>query len=397
MKKTIIMSLATAAALNASTIEDVLNEGTLTGQFRAAYADQDNALGADTYGTSLGGMLKYETVSWNGVKAGLSAYLSQKLPFATGNNEKANGDLFAEGTKSYLYLGEAYLDYSSDEFTLRIGRQQINTPFADTDDIRMQPNTFEAAIASYKVFEDTTLVGGYINRFAGYDSGNNISKFKKLDGADSKGAAMVGAMNESIENLALQGWYYKVDRFTNVFYTDAGYSIPLNESAGIELAGQFGYFSEENNSGIEGNVCGIGATLNVGMVAMSATYNKTFNDPGKAITNGFGGGPYYTSMEETTIDGLEDARAYQLNTELDMSEIGIDGLKLAVLYGNFKGKSQGLDARVSEYDAVVAYTFNDAISADMSYAMIKDKNKNFSELGTNGGYNRFLLRMNYSF
>ncbi|MDD2265293.1 OprD family outer membrane porin [Sulfuricurvum sp.] len=397
MKKTIMMGLATATALNASAIEDVVKEGTLVGQIRAAYVVQNNALDSDTYGTSLGGMLKYETVPWNGVKAGFAAYLSQKLPFVTGNNEKANGDLFAADAKSYLYLGEAYLDYTTEEFALRIGRQQINTPLADTDDIRMHPNTFEAAMASYKGFEGTILVGGYITRFAGYDSGNDISKFKKLDGVESKGAAIVGATNESIENLALQGWYYKIDHVANVFYTDAGYGIVLNESAGVELAGQFGHFSEENNSGIEGNVYGIGATLNVGMMALGATYNKTFNDTGKAVSNGFGGGQYYTSMEETTIDGFEDARAYQLTTELDMGAIGIEGLKLAALYGSFKGKRQGLDARVSEYDAVAAYAFNDAICADMSYAMIKDKNKNFSELGTDGGYDRFLLRLNYSF
>jgi hypothetical protein len=397
MNKAIMMSMATAAALNASSIENVFKEGTLTGQIRAAYVDQDNALDVDTYATSIGGILKYETMSWNGTKAGIAGYFSQKLPFATGNNEKANGDLFAADAKSYVYLGEAYLDYSTEEFALRIGRQQIDTPFAQTDDIRMHTNTFEAAMASYKGYEETTLIGGYISRFAGYDSGDDISKFKKLDGANSKGAAALGVLNESIENLALQGWYYGIDNLANVFYTDAGYSIPVNESMGIELAGQFGHFSEENNSGIDGNVYGIGATLNVGMVAVGATYNKTFNDTGKAISNGFGGGPYYTSMEETTIDGFEDARAYQLSTEFDMSTVGIEGLKLAALYGNFKGKLQGLDAKVSEYDAVVAYTFNDAICADMSYAMIKDKNKNTSELGTDGGYNRFLLRLNYSF
>lgn len=397
MKRTLIVSLAVASALNGANIDEAFKTGKVSGQIRAAYVNQDNALDPDTYGTSLGGQLKYETGAWNDIKLGVAAYISQKLPFATGNGEKANNDLFANNADSYVYLGEAYVDYSINDFSFRIGRQQIDTPLADTDDIRMHPNTFEAAIATYKGFEGTTIVGGAVKRFAGYDSGNDISEFKKLDGADSRGAAIAGIINESVENLAVQGWVYSIDNMTNILYTDAVYTVPLSETTGLEFAGQFGHFNEKQNSGIDGNVYGVGASFNIDMITVGVAYNKATNDNSKAIVNGFGGGAYYTSMEEMTIDGLEDARAYQINTQLDMSNAGIEGLTLAVLYGNFKGKMQGLDAKVTEYDVVVAYTLNENICADMSYASLNDKNKNSSETGTDGGYDRFLVRLNYSF
>lgn len=397
MKKTTLIALTVVTALSAGNIDDAFKSGKVSGQIRAAYVSQDNALSPDTYGTSLGGQLKYETGTWNDIKLGAAAYISQKLPFATGDGDKANNDLFANDADSYVYLGEAYVDYSVNDFGLRIGRQQIDTPLADTDDIRMHPNTFEAAIATYKGFAGTTLVGGVVKCFAGHDSGNDISKFKKLDGADSHGAAVAGIMNESIENLALQGWYYGIDNMANVFYTDATYTVVLSETSGVELAGQFGQFNESKNSAIDGNVYGVGANFTIESVTVGAAYNSVSSDSGKSIVNGFGGGPYFTSMEEMTIDGVEDAKAYRFNAELEMSALGIEGLKLAALYGNFKGKIQGLDAKVREFDVVLAYVLNENISADMSYATIDDKNKNTGNTGMDGAYDRFLVRLNYSF
>jgi len=397
MKKTLLVGIAAVTALSGADIDEALKTGKVSGQIRAAYVNQNNALGTDTYATSLGGQFKYETGTWNNINLGIAAYISQKLPFATGNNEKANNDLFADNAASYVYLGEAYADYTRNDFSLRIGRQKIDTPLADTDDIRMHPNTFEAAIATYKGFEGSTLVGGVVKRFAGYDSDNDISKFKKLDGLDSHGAAVVGITNESIENLALQGWYYGIDNIANVLYADATYAKELSETSGIEITAQYGQFNELQNSTIDGNVYGVGVSFNIDMLRVGAAYNKVSSGSGKAIANGFGGGPYFTSMEETTVDGLEDAKAYQFNAELDMSDAGIEGAKLAVLYGKFKGKTEGSDARVSEFDVVLAYDINENVSADMSYATIDDKNKNTGDSGTDGGYDRFLLRLTYNF
>jgi hypothetical protein len=92
----------------------------------------------------------------------------------------------------------------------RIGRQLIDTPLANTDDIRMHPNTFEAAIATYSGIDKTTLIGGCIKRWAGYDSGDDISEFKRLNRGNSNGSSLFGVTNESIENLALQGGITKL-------------------------------------------------------------------------------------------------------------------------------------------------------------------------------------------
>lgn len=398
MKKVIVLGMVAIAALNGASFDETFKAGKISGQLRTAYVSQDNAIDTDTYGTSLGGQLKYETGSWNDIKLGVAAYISQKIDFATGDVDqgKANNDLFANNAKSYVYVGEAYIDYSANDFSLRVGRQLLDTPLADTDDIRMHPNSFEAAIATYSGLDKTTLVGGYVKRYAGYDSGDDISEFKRLDGIDSKGAAVFGVIHESIENLAVQGWYYGIDNLSNVLYTDAAYTIQLSEIIGVELSGQYGHFSEKQASTIDGNIYGVGAALNTGALTLGATYNKTANDDGKAIVNGFGGGPYFTSMEEMTIDSMEDAKAYQLSAKVDLAGVGLDGVKLTAFYGSFK--STPMDINVKETDLIAAYEMSEALTAEMSYAMIDDKNTNRSEDGLyDGGYDRFLVRLSYSF
>lgn len=400
MKKSVILSMAAVAALSASSIDEAFVAGKASGQIRAAYVSQENDASEDTYGTSLGGILKYETADWNGLKLGVGAYISQKLHFATGDADenKANPDLFGEDTKSYAYVGEAYVDYTMGDLNLKVGRQLIDTPFADTDDIRMHPNTFEAAIATYSGLEGTTLVGGYVTRMAGYDSGDDISKFKKL-GEASDGAVVLGAINEGVENLALQGWYYGADKVADLYYADAVYAIPFSETMGLELTAQYAMFKEDKDAtgaetNIDGNVYGIGAAFNVGALTLGAAYNRGSNDDGKSPPIGFGGGPYLTSMEEMTIEGMNDVKAYQLSAELDMANAGLEGVTLTALYGNFKSDTDG--TKVIETDFIASMELGEAISGDISYAMIDDKNKNFDG-GNDAGYDRFLVRLNYNF
>lgn len=405
MKKMVVMSLAAAAVLSASNIDEAFKTGKASGQIRAAYVNQDNALDPDTYGTSLGGQLKYVTGSWNDIKLGVAAYISQKLPFASGNGDKLNADFFDADGDSFVYLGEAYIDYSANDFNLRVGRQQIETPFAHTDDVRMLPNSFEAAIASYSGIENTTVLAGYARRWAGYDSptGHNdsLNEFKKFgENHDSSGLYLLGITNESVENLSVQGWLYLIDNYSDIAYADAAYTIALSEIVNIELNGQYAHFNEDKDSqgnatGIDGDVYGAAVNINFGMVTLGAAYNRSSDASGKFTTNGLGGGPYYTSMEEMTIDGMEDAKAYLVSTEFDMTDAGVEGLTLSAQYGEFK--STPSDIKVQETDFIACYEISEAISTDLSYAIIDDKNKNISDTGTDGGYDRFLVRLNYSF
>lgn len=404
MKKFMIASLVGVVALNASSINDAFSSGRMSGEIRLGYLQQNNEISSDTYATAFGGIVKYETASWMDAKFGVAGYMSQKIPFTTGSQEKLSPDFFDAEGNSFAYLAEAYLDYSKDDLTLRVGRQLIDSPFISTDDVRMLPNSFEGAMATYRGIEKTTLSAGYLIRWAGFDSprGHNdsMNEFKKFGvNHDSDGVFLAGITNQSIDNLTLQGWAYRVDKVTDVVYMDAVYSLGFDETSRMDIAVQYANFDEQKDkdglgTGVDGSVYGLGVNFNRGMFTLGTAVNRVLNKEGKHVNNGLGGGPYYTSMEEWTIERMEDATAYQIKGEIDMAASGVDGLKFTALYGEFK--SAPLDAKITEMDIVAMYQITKTLSTDVSYAKIEDINNNFD--GENdAGYSRFLARVNYTF
>lgn len=401
LKKNIILMSLVASTQLALLGAEAADKGTVSGLIRLGYVDQDNAASTDTYATSLGGILKYETPVWNDLKLGVAGYASQKLHFATGSGdeEKTNLDFLGENGNSFAYVGEAYVDYSANDLTLRVGRQLIDTPLINTDEIRMLPNTYEGALATYSGIEKTTFTAGHVQRWAGYDSGADISKFKK-PAEGSHGAVMIGFTNESIEKLSAQGWFYSIDNVADIFYGDAAYKIVFCDSQSLELLAQAAHFAEDTDSAgsmsnVDGNVYGIGANYEWGMVTLGAAYNEASNNDGKAVDLGLGGGPYYTSMDEWTILGMEDVKAYRGSIAMDLSEVGAKGVTLTSAYGVFK--SAPTNQKVKEWDIAATYAYNDALSADVSYAKIDDKYDNADGSNGDAGYDRFLARLSYRF
>jgi hypothetical protein len=376
-------------------------KGTVSGLVRLGVINQKNVASTDTYATAIGGILKYETPIWNDLKLGVAGYGSQKLHFATGswNDEKTNQDMLSEDGSSFAYVGEAYADYTANDLNIRVGRQLIDTPLVNTDEIRMLPDSYEAALVNYSGVDKTTFTAGYIKRWAGYDSGADISKFKK-PAEGSHGVTMIGFTNESIDRLSLQGWFYSIDKVTDVTYADALYKIVYCESESLDLSVQAAHFSENSDSmgtmtKMDGNVYGLSTNYALGMVTVGAAYNRTYNKDGKSVGLGLGGGSYYTSMEEWTISGMEDAKAYRGSIALDLSDAGAKGLTLISAFGVFK--SAPTDQKVDEWDVVTTYAYNDALSADISYAMIKDRHHNAGSSASEAGYERFLARLQYRF
>ena len=72
---------------------------------------------------------------------GASGYAVTSV-FSNDNNPLIR--LRGEYSNAYAILGELYLKVKFGNTELKIGRQELNTPFADMDDGGMVPNTFEA-------------------------------------------------------------------------------------------------------------------------------------------------------------------------------------------------------------------------------------------------------------
>ncbi|NWF66303.1 MAG: outer membrane porin, OprD family, partial [Campylobacterales bacterium] len=157
MKKIVAISVITSATLFANSFE-MFEKGEVNGEIRTGYINLDTKNSGSNSAFALGGHLKYETTSIYGVSFGAGAYTSQGLGL---NEDDKNPDFFDTDGKSFTILGESYINYKFDKWSVKAGRQIVDTPFANTDDIRMAPNLFEGVVASFEPIENLVIIGAY--------------------------------------------------------------------------------------------------------------------------------------------------------------------------------------------------------------------------------------------
>jgi len=371
----ILISSITAIAISSlafasSSLEDtfsIYKNAKVSGQLRVGYINQesdDKSTQANNMAT--GGHLKFETGELSGISAGAAFYTTHRL--AKNNAQDVATNLFDQTSgDGFSILGEAYLKASRNNTTFVAGRQQIDTPFADSDDIRMIPNLFEAYVLTNTDLKETTLVVAHLKKWAGVDAPTQES-FKDLV-PNSDGTTMVAAVYEGIENSEISAWYYNIDKLTRIFYLEGVTELALNDDFSLEVAAQYANFSEDGTTGVDGSVFGLSADLGIKSIGVNvvAAYNGASSDAGKSVVNGFGGGPYMTSMDEMTIDGLNDAKAYMVGISKEF-----DDFTLSYNYGNFQEDSSM--AEVDESNFVAEYAYNDKLNFVLMYTDYEAQN-----------------------
>ncbi|MCK4440865.1 MAG: OprD family outer membrane porin, partial [Sulfurovaceae bacterium] len=228
---------------------------------------------------------------------------------------------------------------------IKAGRQLVDTPYANIDDIGMVPNTYEGYTLANTDLEDTTIVLAWLDKWAGVDT-PVVDKFTDMQ--ESKDAVLAGGVvYEGIENTNLQAWYYKLDN-ANFTYLEAGY-----EKDGLSIAGQ--YTDQDNGNSAYG--------LSLSGSLDGLTLNSAYNKVDGMVSNGFGGGPFFTSSEDHTIAEAQDQEALLLG-----AEYAYDKFTMNVTNVNF-------DKGENETDYTLSYAFNDKMSFDLIYSDMYDDGK----------------------
>jgi hypothetical protein len=350
--------LLAGALWGVSTLAAAEDEAGVFGDLRLGFIQAEDDAGEKTDGSAIGGKLGYISPSWKGLSAAATFYTTGEL------FDDENGDFFSSDNGSYSILGEAFVQGVYGNAILRLGRFELDTPHADTDDIRMVPNTFQGLLLSNTDIAGTTLYLTHLDKWAGVDA-EIPERFQEMNADD--GITAVGAVYEGIEQLALQGWYYLGRDFVNLLYLEAMY-----ETDSFNLGVQFGSQSDEtdNESGPDGDVWGITGSYSLYDLTLSAAYN----DVSGTVTNGFGGGPYFTSADDHTIDGVEDQEATALGIEYG----GIESLAVGVLHVDF-------DQGANETDYYASYDVNEQLGLELIYTDMHDDG-NFVRLMANYGF-----------
>ncbi|MCK9373114.1 MAG: OprD family porin [Sulfuricurvum sp.] len=451
-----------------NSIGEMFTGGELYGRLRSNsfwwdWDNQNNGVTADNNMWGLGGSLVYKTGFYKGFGATVGFYGTVPLHNdnkdgfnPTANYGKAGKDTYhtrADGSEGSIgVFAEAYGEYKAGKTDVKIGRQGIDSIMLATNDTKMVPNTFEAAVIENKDIANTTVRAGYImsQKLRDHQNFHSLIAFEKYNENDDSGAhkgltpalisgagedvnpemVLLTAQNTSIPDLKLNAEYVGVNGFVNTAIAEANYKIKVSDGwtltpgirylrqmddgagaiGGASLSGKFkgntsytgakGGYTDPNSA--DGSIIMGRLVAANGPLELTAGYSKISDDADIiAPWRGFPTGGYTRSMAQ--VDWIANTKNWALKAVYDFGKAGlVSGFKVAADYENMNFD----DAKA----ATSGFTDRDIFHVDMWKTFKAIPNAEFklrfatvdAQPSTVGGidynsYNEYRFEINYLF
>jgi hypothetical protein len=302
-------------------IQALLHESSLVGlrdttfnvQFRSFYLDRDNFNTSQSEAWTLGGSAGVKTGYFGDfVALGATGYTSQRLD---GPLDKDGTKLLQTGQQPYTVEGELYGQFKlTDEILATVGRRGIDTPFINTQDSLMTPNTFmlyavQGVAASTDNSSALRFGAGYVDQIKVRNSENFQSMATAagtLPGVD-RGVYVAGANYKSGPLSIGAVDYYSAD-IINIFYTEIKDAIPLANRVSLRFGAQYANQSSTGEDLLTGKSfsthqfgfkteLAYGASLLTVARTVTAIGTLSSNGSGTSMISPWGGYPGYTSVQ----------------------------------------------------------------------------------------------------
>ena len=303
---------------------------------------------------------------------GLFGVLDSGLNSQDDNNIHA--DFFNRKKDSYLMLGEAVLTLSYKNIEAHLGRQNFDSPHLDGDDLRMVPNLFEAYLVDYHQNDNLYFGAGFVREAAGWENGGDLSHFIPI------GEALGGKGNGTwLSWLAYKetqfsgnAWFYYIPDHLTSFYGELMYSNTITPEISYNLALQYDWGQDSGTArlgDVDAHTLGIMASASGYDITLTAAYNKNFGHTGALAS--VGGGPFFTSMEDQTLDAAtgDDTQSFLFSLEYALN----NQLTIGVALAEFRASNKH-DYQTEEINYFLNYNWNDKLTTELMYAVIDDKN-----------------------
>ena len=358
------------------------------GQIRMGYITTKEELSQRKSAYAMGGHFHFDTDRWKGLKIGASAYTVLNLGINQ-NPIHLNPGFFDANGKSFVLLSKAFIEGEWGHTAIKAGRQTLDNPMIDSDDIRMVPNFFQAYTVTNTDITNLTLTAGFIDRMAGWENSIDASKFVNIGEAlgtqRTDGVYYAGIAYDDIQNLSLNLWYYHYDDIANVTYAEAGYNhIHINDTVDMTIGLQFAATRETGKKLLgrkngESYGLSVEAAFSNGITLLTA-YNGGFGETG-AVDISLGGGPFFTSMEDQTIDAIGGkGDAWMGAISYDFSRIDIKSLSGGFAYGSFRSDRDIGHYHATETDVIFNYMIHATLNITAALALVNHKGDGIDDL-----------------
>lgn len=289
------------------------------------------------------------------------------------NDDRVYDDFFNEKTDGYLILGEAHLKLSFDAFEANLGRQRLDTPHMNNDDLRLVPHLFEAYLAEFHLADNLHAGAGFVRTMSGGENGSDQSHFEGVGdafGGDGHRSWLTWVTHEG-DFAETSLWYYNVVDNSQIIYADMSYSANVgNIEYTAAVQADWGEDIGSRNMGVvDAKTWGILSAINYNDITATFAYNRNHTNNGALPS--LGDGAFFTSMEDQTLDAVagDRAEALLIGLEYAMSH----HLTLGCDFGQFTARDKS-DYDVEEADIYLSYEWSDAAILDFVYTHINDKN-----------------------
>jgi hypothetical protein len=349
------LSIITSSIIFSTSISFAQDSFSADGNFRAGFISDKSGSDKSQETLSAGGSLSVTSKEFYGFKFGATFSTTNSL---FNINENSNAIFLSSDNRGVSLLSEGYATGNLFRNTAMIvGRKFIDTPFADTDDWGMIQNSFEVYLLQNSDIENLTVTAGRVTEMAGVDA-SVPAKFTKLNRND--GVNILGAnYTFGDSGVEAQGWYYNAPDVIDLAYADFSTELNLNDSMDLAIGGQVAMQSADG--GDDNIVFGAEASLSLpSNITVIGALNIAVGD--LTVSNGFGGGPFYTSVEQNTIScGGKEAKAFATGVEYELSD------KILLTAIGSLIQNSGSDS-LAEVDLTGGYTIDEDSSVDIIFS-----------------------------
>ena len=399
MKKTLLLSVVASTMIMAggdiAPVEPVVEApvvvvapaeaAKISGTAKLFYGTNDRGAANDIFGQSgaFGDAyvdLKYsrkimDNVTLNAGVAGLSTLGLE--------NELVNGTWVNHGpaaVEDAFWVNEAnvVVGLPSINSFAKIGRQELDTPFFYSENWSIATNTFDAAVVGNTSLPDTTLIAAWVGRGNGDPVGTGAGNVRlqntsvngghvAFTGAQNKPAYAFAAINKSLENTTLQGWYYKIPGAADAYWLQGDTNI-----AGFDLGAQYAAASTATN--VDTNAWAVKLGYGMDNWNAYAAYSQRDNTAGGIDISNIATGHNANSQSRLYTEaywnygfvGAQDATTYAVggSYDLGMAKLGaqytnVDNGTLAntVAQGDMQEFTVTASTKVGPVNADLAYVY----------------------------------------